>query len=67
MVQAKYAKIGKKYKYKDEYLGFLINKKLYYHMDDELDMDSVYYELELLLNGKLYSMHFMPEQELIED
>jgi hypothetical protein len=67
MVQTRCAKIGKKYKYNGEYLGILLNKTLCYEMEDEIDMDSTYYELEFKFNGKIYTMHFTPEQDLIED
>jgi hypothetical protein len=67
MVQARCTKIGKKYKHNGEYLGILLKKTLSYAMEDELDMDSTYYELNFKLNGKIYTMHFIPEQDLTED
>lgn len=67
MVQTRYAKIGKKYKHNDEYLGILLKKTVSYYMEDEIDMDSVYYDLDFKLNGKTYTIHFIPEEELFED
>jgi hypothetical protein len=67
MVQTRYAKIGKKYIYNGEHLGILLKKTLSYEMEDDLDMNSIYYELEFKINGIIYHMHFMPEQHLVED
>ena len=67
MVQTRYAKIGKKYIYNGEHLGILMKKTVDYYMEDEFDIDSVYYNLEFKLNGIIYHMHFIPEQHLIED
>lgn len=68
MTQTRYAKIGKKYKYNGEHLGILLKKTISYEMEDEMNMDSTYYyELEFKLNGKIYTMHFVPEEDLIED
>lgn len=67
MVQTRYAKIGKKYIYNGEHLGILMEKTLCYEMEDEMDMDSTYYELQFKFNGNIYNMHFMPEQDIVED
>ena len=48
-------------------MGILMKKTLCYEMEDEMDMDSTYYDLEFKLNGKIYTMHFTPEQDLVED
>lgn len=67
MVQARYAKIGKKYIYNGEHLGILLKKTVSYEMEDDLDMDSTYHDLQFKFNGKIYTMHFIPEQDLTED
>ena len=67
MVQTRYAKIGKKFKYNGEYLGILLKKTVSYEMENEVDMDSVYYDLQFKLNGHIYTIHFVPEEDLIED